>query len=538
MEQVVEQLDLSVVDRIVATVGREPRHLIPLLQAIQKHYHYLPAQALERIAEITQVHPSAITGVSTFFTQFRHKPAGKHIIRVCHGTACHVKDSELVHDALKRELKLTGDEDTDAEGNYTVERVGCLGCCTLAPVVQVDVITLGHVPAAEVGELLRDATFTLSQRQDGKKSDGATKGPSKGGEIRIGVGSCCVAGGSQDVRAALERAVAAIGADAAVKPVGCVGMCHQTPLVEVVLGEGTATAIYTKVTAGQAEAIVRRHFRPRGVFRRMADRVDHAVNHLLTGDGHSGVKQRALVEEPICTFLAGQERLATEYCGHLDPLDIDEYLSYGGFKAMHKVLVEGMAPAAIIEQVERSGLRGRGGAGFPTGRKWKLVAGAKADRKFIICNGDEGDPGAFMDRMILESYPYRVIEGMIIAARAVGATEGKFYIRHEYPLAVKRIREALAIMRDRGMLGKGILGSEFGFDLEVVEGAGAFVCGEETALIASVEGQRGMPHLRPPYPAERGLWDAPTLINNVETLALVPWIIQHGGDAFAAYGTE
>ncbi|MHB8900823.1 MAG: NADH-ubiquinone oxidoreductase-F iron-sulfur binding region domain-containing protein, partial [Thermoguttaceae bacterium] len=214
-----------------------------------------------------------------------------------------------------------------------------------------------------------------------------------------------------------------------------------------------------------------------------------------------------------------------------------EYLRHDGFKALEKALVH-LSPEQLIDEIRRSGLRGRGGAGFPTGVKWAKVREAQSDVKYVVCNGDEGDPGAFMDRMLLESCPYRVIEGMAIAARAVGAAEGVFYIRAEYPLAVKRVREALDRCVEQGFLGDNILGTGFQLHVSVKEGAGAFVCGEETALLASLEGKRGMPRLRPPYPAESGYHDKPTLVNNVESFSLVPWIFRNGADRFAALGTE
>ena len=243
------------------------------------------------------------------------------------------------------------------------------------------------------------------------------------------------------------------------------------------------------------------------------------------------------VRDPeVCAFLDQQVHIATEHSGDLDPLELDEYLAHDGFAALRQC-VNGQAPEEVIATVTRAGLRGRGGAGFPTGKKWSLVRAAAGTEKFIICNGDEGDPGAFMDRMLLESYPYRVLEGLAIAAYAVGAHEGILYIRAEYPLAVQRVREAIRRCEERNLLGAGICGSDFSLHLRIMEGAGAFVCGEETALIASIEGRRGMPRLRPPYPAEAGLWGKPTSINNVETYALVPWILRQGAEKFAALGT-
>jgi NADH-quinone oxidoreductase subunit F len=239
----------------------------------------------------------------------------------------------------------------------------------------------------------------------------------------------------------------------------------------------------------------------------------------------------------VAAFFGRQQHIATEHYGRLDPLDLDDYLSHGGFEGLRKCL-DGITPEQIIDTIEQSGLRGRGGAGFPTARKWRVVHGCLADEKYIICNGDEGDPGAFMDRMLMESFPFRVIEGMMIAARAVGAGKGFFYVRAEYPSAVRRLREALRICQQRGWLGGSIQGSGFSFDLDVFEGAGAFVCGEETAMLESMEGRRGVPRLKPPYPAEQGYRGKPTLINNVETYANVPWILRHGGPAFAAIGSE
>ncbi len=536
-------VDLSPVDAIVARLGKAPHALIPILQAIQEHYHYLPDSALRRVCQLTEISPATMEGVSSFFAQFRHKPAGKHIVRICHGTACHVKGSELVQEAIARHLHLSTGQDTDATGEFTVERVGCLGCCTLAPVLQVDSTTLGHVTPDEVGVMLQEATFLPigSIQPDALAYQHASESQT---EIRVGVGSCCIAGGSQAVRVALERAVRRLGANAVVKPVGCVGMCHQTPMVEIVrpgtsAAEHTPSILYTRVSADAAEQIVRRHFPTRGLFTRLTSGLSDSIDRLLLGDQvDQSLRQRSdMRDAPICDFLGGQVRIATEYCGHLDPLDIDEYIAHGGFTALRAIIDNKAAPTAIIDQVTQSGLRGRGGAGFPTGRKWKAMHDSPGKRKFVIVNGDEGDPGAFMDRMILESYPYRVLEGMLIAAMATGAHDGRLYIRHEYPLAVLRIRQAIDVLRTRGYVGASILESGHAFDVEVSEGAGAFVCGEETALIASIEGHRGSPRLRPPFPAERGLWDYPTLINNVETLAQVPWILLHGGQAFAAMGT-
>ena len=308
-------------------------------------------------------------------------------------------------------------------------------------------------------------------------------------------------------------------------------------MIEVAI-PGKPRAFYADLTPAQASALVRSHFSPRNLFRRAAHLWTQTLDAFLTG-GSATVDRHAMSERApsVAAFLGRQVHLATENFGHVDPLDLDEYLAHRGFYALRLALNE-LKPESIVETIERSGLRGRGGAGFPTGTKWRIVQRQPGNTKYVICNGDEGDPGAFMDRMILESFPFRIIEGLAIAAVAAGAHEGIFYIRHEYPLAVKRVRAAIAEMEKRGWLGDHLLGSDYPLRLSIMEGAGAFVCGEETALIASIEGERGMPKLRPPFPAESGLWEKPTLINNVETLALVPWIIRNGAANFAAIGTE
>jgi NADH-quinone oxidoreductase subunit F len=532
------ELDLSYVDQTVQRLGHRREAVIPILQALQGHYRYLPREALERVCQLTEITPAAITGVSTFYSQFRHRPVGRHIISVCHGTACHVKGSGLIQEALERHLRIVNGYDTDPQGLFTIDKVACLGCCTLAPVIQIDGVTYGRLTPHRVPEVLCD--FLHHARNGGPKPAGpaAPLPNARVGEIRIGLGSCCVAQGSAKVHQAIGQVLAESGAPAVVKRVGCVGMCHQTPLVELVPPDGSPV-LFAKMNAEDVRAVVLRHFRPKGFWRRIGYSVSRFVDNLLTDEVGEPVARHAIDvrDGPVCAFLGPQMHLATENCGQLDPTDAEEYLRHDGFQALTRCLKD-RTPESIIEEVAASGLRGRGGAGFPTGTKWARVRAAAGDPKYIVCNGDEGDPGAFMDRMILESFPYRVIEGMSIAARAVGAERGVFYIRAEYPLAVKRINEAIEVCRKRGFLGENILGTGVRLDLTVMEGAGAFVCGEETALLASLEGNRGMPRLRPPYPADSGLWGKPTLVNNVETYALVPWIFRHGAAAFAALGTE
>jgi NADH:ubiquinone oxidoreductase subunit F (NADH-binding)/NADH:ubiquinone oxidoreductase subunit E/NAD-dependent dihydropyrimidine dehydrogenase PreA subunit len=497
----------------------------------------LPKEALQRVCETTEITPSQITGISTFYSQFRHKPVGKHIVKVCVGTACHVKGAELVYDSFRRALKLNHDDDTDSQGLYTIEKVACLGCCTIAPVVQIDDVTYGKVETEKVPDILDDFISDNDESESKFIKQRKSKNEIQG-EIRVGLGSCCVASGSAAVKAELERTVAQKNIQVNIKQVGCVGVCNQVPLLEI-HQDGKVPVYYTKVKPDEVKKVINKHFKSKSLIDRVKGGfLELFENALIQNQPNELHKYQAdKRESPINEFLDGQLSIATEFRGELKPLDIHEYKMAGGFQALRNCLIENK-PFEIIENILASGLRGRGGGGFPSGIKWDLVKAAKSDKKYVICNGDEGDPGAFMDRMLLESYPFRVIEGVIIAAFAVGATDGIFYIRAEYPLAVKRINAAIEICRKDGFLGENIKGSGFSLDLKVFEGAGAFICGEETALIASIEGKRGLPSMRPPYPAQQGLWGKPTLINNTETLALVPWIIRNGQKAFNEIGTE
>ncbi|HPG37878.1 MAG TPA: NADH-quinone oxidoreductase subunit NuoF [bacterium] len=354
--------------------------------------------------------------------------------------------------------------------------------------------------------------------------------------MRIGLGSCCIAGGSGQVQEALLQTLSEQNIHINVKRVGCVGMCHQTPLVEIAL-PGKKPVVYNKVQPGDILAIIHNHFRPRGIYS-ITGSLNRFMDSLIADRTDTEIKKYPLDmrDQPVAGFLGPQVHIATENYGIIDPLDLDEYRRHGGFTALEKCLLHS-TPDEVIATIKNSGLRGRGGAGFPTGMKWDLVKVQHNPDKYIICNGDEGDPGAFMDRMLLESYPYRIIEGMIIGAYAVGAHTGYLYIRAEYPLAVRRINQALDNCRQAGILGNNLLNSSFSLTLQVKEGAGAFVCGEESALIASMEGKRGMPRIRPPFPSEQGLWGKPTLVNNTETFALVSWIFRHGAENFAKLGT-
>lgn len=526
----------SSVEEIVCRFGTTKDKLIPILQAIQDQFHYLPADALEAVCELTEVTPSQMTGVSTFYTQFRHTPAGKHTIKVCVGTACHVKGAMQVYDAFRRELKLQADQDTDEAGEYTLEQVACLGCCTLAPVVQIDDVTYGKVTQSEITGVIEDFEGRKAVGEDEAQQFVRSGLPS--GEIRLGLGSCCVASGSAEIQTSVLNTLSNHHISTQVKQVGCVGMCHQVPLVEIV-EENKAPVLYSRVQPDDIQEIILNHFKPKGWRHRLKTHILQSLEQWYRQPDQSSVKTRLLDvrEKQVDQFLNKQKHIATELKGVLNPLDIEEYKANGGFTGLTKCL-KSMSPAEVVDQIKISGLRGRGGAGFPTWIKWDMVRNEVNDEKYVICNGDEGDPGAFMDRMLLESFPYRIIEGLIIAAFATGATKAYLYIRAEYPLAVERIQQAIAICRQTHYLGENILSTGFSLDMEIFQGAGAFVCGEETALIASMEGERGMPRIRPPFPAKKGLFGRPTIVNNVETLANIAWIIRFGGKAFSAIGTE
>ena len=355
-------------------------------------------------------------------------------------------------------------------------------------------------------------------------------------DVRICLGTGGVAAGSREVLQAFEEGLANTGVMAVIRPreddcagrcaavtgTGCQGLCAMDPLVEIHQSRNGSMhqVTYGSVTPAMVPQIIEKHILGGEIIEKWLVR---------TEDGPTKYDD----------FFANQEKLTLRHVGVIDPEDIDDYLEAGGYQALYKVLTS-MTAEQVIEEIKASGLRGRGGAGFSTGLKWQFAHDAKSPdgMKYFICNGDEGDPGAFMDCSALEGEPHAVFEGMAIGAYAIGASEGYMYVRAEYPLALRRIKIGLKVAEERGLIGDNIMGSDFSFHIHLKEGAGAFVCGEETALMQSIEGSRGMPRLRPPFPAQSGLWKRPSNINNVETLAVVPWIIENGAEAFAARGYE
>ncbi len=342
-------------------------------------------------------------------------------------------------------------------------------------------------------------------------------------KIHIGMATCGIASGALETKKAFEETLAERNIEALIHPVGCIGHCYAEPIVIIDHPDsGFPPIFYHEVTAGKAQMLAK-------LFLEEGDpRFEHVLGATVENDLIPSVMEFSRFNQ--------EKRVVMEKCGYIDPEDIYDYIAEGGYSTLVKVLK--LTPDKIIREVRNSGLRGRGGAGFPTGKKWELAMHAEGQIKMVICNADEGDPGAYMDRTILESNPHQILEGMAICAYAVGADKAVVYVRAEYPLAVKIVTKAIQQAKELGLLGKGILGSTFDLEIDVFQGSGAFVCGEETALIRSIEGYRGMPRHRPPYPVEKGLWGHPTVINNVKTLASVPPILENGATWFRGIGTE
>lgn len=337
-------------------------------------------------------------------------------------------------------------------------------------------------------------------------------------QIRVCCGAGCLSSGAAELSEALIAETRAMGIEADIIPTGCMGPCTQGPMIKCSPGN----TMYEKLEAANVPALLQSH---------VVEKTP-AREHLI----FANLREHPFLNAEEDPFFKKQMRIGLKDCGDLNPEKIEDYLARDGYLALEKALFS-MQPEDVIAEVKQSRLRGRGGAGYPTGLKWETVYKYVNEQKYVICNGDEGDPGAFMDRSLLEGNPHRILEGMALAAYAIGANHGFAYIRGEYPLAIKRIETAIKQARKLGLLGKNILGSEFSFEVEVRIGAGAFVCGEETALIASIEGKKGNPKPRPPYPAESGLWGKPTLINNVETYAAIAPILMNGGEWYSDIGT-
>ena len=488
-------VDLSLMEGVLRQYQEDATSLIMILQQAQSIYGYLPQEVIYHVAQRTGNSPAKVMGVATFYSYFRLQPMGTYQIMLCDGTACHVNGSERIRTAITQELGIHNGETTE-DGMFTLNEVACLGCCSLAPVMMINGDTYGNLTPEKTIKILRQ----LRQREAGN-----------GIRILVGQGSCGVSAGAARVAKVLAGHMTATDSFT-VETTGCIGMCYLEPIVDIYEGEQLLHRLVrvTETDAlGIVEAVRKKDF---------------------------SKLEAMFISDEDARFLKKQKRVALRNCGVVDPTSIDDYINHAGYQALDKALK--MKPEEVIEEIKVSGLAGRGGAGFPTWFKWDAARKAEGEQKHLICNADEGDPGAFMDRAVIESDPHTLIEGMLIGAYAIGASDMYVYIRAEYPLAVERLSQAIEQARSRGLLGKNILGPDFSCDLNIKIGAGAFVCGEETALIESMEGKRGMPRLKPPFPAQSGYLNEPSNINNVETFANVAWIIQHGGTAFAAMGTE
>jgi len=493
---------------------REKDALIPLLQKMQDRVGYLPAEVIEAISKRLLIEPQQIKSVASFYAQFRFKRPAEFPIVVCNGTACYVKRSRRISDRLSAELKI-GEGETTADGMFSLGTVACLGCCGGAPAMKIGDEYYLNVTEKGIDEILKEHKNRAIANEKNKfvaSTTGMVYGhmENRPNKILICMGTSGLAANAQKVAEIFERELRE----------------HNLTGFEVVkVGDRGLFRDVLVDTIINGERITYWDIKPEDVARIVQE-------HLVGGKPVTKLQAGEDYEE----FFAHQVRRVLKRCGEINPENIDDYFATDGYRGLAQAL--NMTPEQIIDEISRSGLRGRGGAGFPAGRKWATARKAAGEEKYIICNADEGDPGAFMDRSVLEGDPHSVIEGMIIAGFAVGAQKGYVYCRAEYPLALERMEIAIRQARERGILGQDIMGSGFSFDIEIKQGAGAFVCGEETAMIESIEGNRGEPRPKITFPAEKGLRGMPTVINNVETLANVGSIILNGADEYRSVGTE
>jgi len=559
----------SEIDEITAIIRRwdnDPEYVVEMMQDVQDRFRHVPKTALEEITRHTGVPKAQLYHIATFYKAFSLEPRGETTCQVCVGTACHVKGAARIRDSYERALGIEAGQST-ADNKYSLEEVACLGACSIAPVVTIGGEMYGDVEAKDIEKLLK-------RHKPAAKGAAPAEAPSPErtpepleqiaareleriraykGMVTVCTCTACVAAKSLELRDRLQATLAARGLerDYLVLSTGCHGFCSVAPAV-IVQPSGTpvlAPAALRDEAAGipvLAPAALRDE--AAGIFYEQLkpDDVDEIVDsHLIGGK----VVERLLHKDPVSgavstrmsdiPFFAKQQLIALRNKGLVDPGNIDHYIALDGYRALRRVLQE-MKPEEVIEQVKISGIRGRGGGGFPAGVKWESGRNAALKRNeevFVVCNGDEGDPGAFMDRGIIETDPHTVLEGMIIGAYAVGSHQGYIYIRKEYPLAQHRLHVAIEQARQRGLLGANILGTGFSFDIHVHRGAGAFVCGESTALMASMSGRPGEPRAKYIHNVEHGFRDKPTVLNNVETWANIPVILERGGKWFASIGS-
>lgn len=510
---------------------RSGEEIISVLLDIQSIDGYISEDVIVALPELIDVSPQNLTSVLTFYKAFHLHPMGKHNIKVCIGAACHVKGAKKLVSDFKDHLNMSEADETDSDMLFSVTEVACLGCCMLAPAIQIDDIIYGKVTKPDISSILTD--FLDSQKVSNIEH-------SKHGEEHCVFSLCncssCKASGSQKVLDELYRVIDRYNLDVSVKETACTGNSYNTPLLLV--HNDKLDVHYANVKPEKVQHIIFKHVKPKSIIGATTAKINSAIEGLLV---HGDDKFHHYTLEEIADlqsheYNAKQVQITTDGSGRVEPTKINTFFNDKSVADLKRIL--SLSNSEIINTIESSGMRGRGGAGFLTSIKWKLTSDEKSEEKYVICNADEGDPGAFMDRMLLESFPFRVLEGILIAAYTVGAGKGFVYIRDEYPLAIERLQSAINQCIEHNLLGENILGLGITFNIEIVQGAGAFVCGEETALIEALEGKRGTPRNRPPYPSISGYKGKPTLINNVETFATIPWILNNGSDKFISYGTE
>ncbi|CAB5687143.1 NADH-quinone oxidoreductase subunit 1 [Delftia tsuruhatensis] len=492
------------VDHAIASHALRPGSLIELLHAVQDRLGHVPEASVPRIADALNLSRAEVHGVISYYPHFRTEPTGRHLLQVCRAEACQARgaDALLAHAGRVLGCGPHG-HGTSADGAVTLEPVYCLGLCASSPAAMLD----GR-PHAQLTAAGLDALIARCRVPAAPEAVVPTAVEGQGVRVYVPRDAAALAAGADAVAQALRHECAARGLPVRIVRNGSRGLLWLETLVEVETPEGRVA--YGPVTPDQVPGLIDAGLLHGG---------SHALCHGLTD---------------AIPYLARQERLTFARVGITDPIDLDDYAAHGGWQGLARAAR--MAPGEIVQEVLDSGLRGRGGAAFPAGIKWKTVAAAAGPRKYIACNADEGDSGTFADRLLMEGDPYALIEGMAIAGLAVGATQGYVYVRSEYPHAIATLGEAIARADAAGWLGRDVAGSGRAFHLEVRKGAGSYVCGEETAMLESIEGRRGIVRAKPPLPAVQGLWGRPTVINNVITLATVPLILARGAAFYQGFG--
>ena len=515
--------DSEAQERVTAAVAEslsrfkdKPGALLPVLHGVQDALGYVPKSAVPLIADGLNLSRAEVHGVISFYHYFRDSPPGRHTIHLCRAEACQSMNQKALEAHAKSKLGVRFHE-TTTDGAFSLEPVYCLGNCACSPAMMIDGELYGRVTPERFDDIVSRNGFSATDAPQPASRGGET-GPAEAGVGSTGTldavtvyvprDAAALSLGAEEVAKGIAVEAARRGREVRIVRNGTRGMCWLEPLVEV--GTAAGRVAYGPVSRDDIA----------GLFE--ADFLEGGAHALRIGPVES------------IPYFARQERLTFARVGITDPISLDDYLAHDGYKGLKRALE--MTSAAIVQEVTDSGLRGRGGAAFPTGIKWKTVLDAPADQKYVTCNADEGDSGTFADRMLMEGDPFLLIEGMTIAAVAVGATQGFIYLRIEYPHANRALTSAVTTAYERGYLGDNILGSGKRFDLEVRLGAGAYICGEETSMLESLEGRRGEVRPRPPLPAIKGLFGQPTIVNNVISLASVPIILDKGGAFYRDYG--